>query len=164
MPLHPLSCISQKSDLRVLCKYVSIGKITLNRVCLKKWNNKDDRIQSGPWWWSLMGRMSLSSFIQISIRDYQSRFIAAVVFPCFNTQAIDVCWGKIALIIFHPYVINRDLPLNARSAGPLNTHPSLRSVRTQTSSLRLIHGWLLSNLAWEYGIWNCIKPLQLLFF
>lgn len=108
--------------------------------------------------------MSLPGSVQISIRDYQSRFIGAVVFPCFNTQAIDVCWGKIALIIFHPYVINRDLPLNARSAGPLNTHPSLCSARTQTSSLRLIHGWLRSKPAWEYGIWNCIKPLQLLFF
>lgn len=89
---------------------------------------------------SLTARIAVPGCVQISILDYQIRFIAAVVFSCFNTQAIDVCWGKIALIIFHPYVINRDLPLNAQSAGLLNTHLLFKSAQTQTSSFRLAHG------------------------
>lgn len=42
---------------------------------------------------SLIVRIALPGCVQISILNYQIRFIAADVFSCFDTQAIDVCWG-----------------------------------------------------------------------
>lgn len=107
--------------------------------------------------YAVTGRLnSRPGCVQISILDYQIRFIAAAVFSCFNTQAIDVCRGKIALIIFHPYVISRDLPLNAQYAGLLNAHLVFKSAVASDSLCELM---VDCTVPWEY---ENMKLLQIL--
>lgn len=87
-----------------------------------------------------------NKYTELSDQIYCSRCFFVLRHPGYRC----LLGGEIVLIIFHPYVINRDLPLNTRCAGPLNTHLLFESAQTQMSSFRIACGWLHFELSWEY--------------
>lgn len=77
---------------------------------------------------------SRSGCVKISVLDFQ--IYCSSCFFLFHTQAIDVCWGKMAPITSCLYVINRDLPLNSKCKDLFNTYLLSSSPQTWTSSFR----------------------------
>lgn len=73
--------------------------------------------------------------------------------------------GQIALIIFQPCAINRDLPLNAGCAGLPNTQLPSTAAQTRTSSFRLAP-WAdcAAGFRGIMGVWIYIKPYEQLWF